>query len=105
MYILYSVVYYLNVSFRLGKGFQASTISTYDFSTLYTTLSHALIKYQLVNLIENTFRREEVLYLAYNAEHAFFTSKEHTKYSLWTCQKVKEALDYLLVNIYVSFGL
>ena len=46
------------------KGFQASTISTYDFSTLYTTLPHDLIIKQLVDLIEHTFRREEVLYLA-----------------------------------------
>ena len=44
-----------------AKGFQASTISTYDFSTLYTTLPHDLIKNQLVDLIENAFRREEVL--------------------------------------------
>ena len=44
------------------KGFQAST--AYDFSMLYTTLSHNLIKNQLVDLIENTFRLEEVLYLA-----------------------------------------
>ena len=43
------------------KGFQASTISTYDFSTLYTTLPHNLIRNQLVDLIENAFRREEVL--------------------------------------------
>ena len=54
------------------KGFQASTISTYDFSTLYTTLPYNLIRNQLVDLIENTFRREEALYLACNEERAFF---------------------------------
>ena len=54
------------------KGFQASTISTYDFSMIYTTLPHNLIRNQLVDLIENTFRREEVLYLACDEEHAFF---------------------------------
>ena len=32
-----------------AKGFQASTISTYDFSTLYTKLPHDLIKNQLVD--------------------------------------------------------
>ena len=42
------------------KGFQASTISTYDFSALYTTLPHDLIRNKLVDLIENTLRREEV---------------------------------------------
>ena len=60
-----------------AKGFQASTISTYDFSTLYTTLPHNLIRNQFVDLIENTFRREEALYLACNEERAFFASEEH----------------------------
>ena len=59
------------------KGFQASTISTYDLSTHYTTIPHDLMKNQLVDLIENTFRREEDLYLACNEERAFFASEEH----------------------------
>ena len=37
-----------------AKGFQASTISAYDFSTLYPTLPHDLFKNQLGDLIENT---------------------------------------------------
>ena len=85
------------------KGFQASTISTYDFSTLYTTLPHNLIRNQLVDLIENTFRREEALYFACNEERAFFASEEQ-KYDLWSCQKVTDALIYLLDNIYIRFG-
>ena len=62
------------------KCFQASTISTYDFSTLYTTLPtlpYNLIRNQLIDLIENTFTREEALYLACNEEHAFFASQAH----------------------------
>ena len=87
------------------KGFQASAISTYDFSTLYTMLPHNLIRNQLVDLIENTFRREEVLYLACNKERAFFSlPKKIKKYDLWTCQKVTGALIYLLDNIYIRFG-
>ena len=86
------------------KVFQASTISTYDFSTLYTTLPHNLIRSHLADLIENTFRREEVLYLACNEEHAFFAPEEHKKYDLWTCQKMTDALIYLLGNIYIRFG-
>ena len=84
------------------KGFHASTISTYDLSTLYTTSPHNLIRNQLVDLIENTFRQEEVLYLACNEEQAFFASDEHRKYCLWTCQK--DALIYHLDNIYIRFG-
>ena len=58
---------------------------------------------QLVHLIENTFRREEVLYFAWNEERAFFASEEHKKYDLWSCQKVTDSLIYLLDNIYIRF--
>ena len=87
-----------------AKDFQASTISTYDFSTLYTTLPHNLIRNQLVDLIENTFRREEALYLACSEERAFFASEEHKIYDLWSCQKVTDAHIFLLDNIFIRFG-
>ena len=37
------------------RGFRATSLSTYDFSTLYTTLPHNLIKEKLLDLIEWTF--------------------------------------------------
>ena len=55
-------------------------------------------------MIENTLRREEVLYLACNEELYFFASEEHKKYSLLTCKKVTEALIYLLDSINIRFG-
>ena len=57
-------------------GYQATSLSTHDFSTLYTTLSHDLIKEKLIDLIERTFyKKEGKLYLACNDKKAFFTSK------------------------------
>ena len=55
-----------------SKNFQASKLSTYDFSTLYTTLPHHLIKDKLIDLINRTFIRENTKYLACNEECAFF---------------------------------
>ena len=53
---------------------QATSLSTYDFSTLYTTLPHNLIKEKLIDLIERTFyKKEGKLYLACNDKKAFFT--------------------------------
>ena len=49
-----------------SRGFRASSLSTHDFSTLYTTLPHNLIKDKLVDLIETTFQREGSLYIAGN---------------------------------------
>ena len=43
-------------------GYQATSLSTYDFSTLYTTLPHNLIKEKLLDLTERTFYKKEVSY-------------------------------------------
>ncbi|MCU7801043.1 MAG: hypothetical protein KZQ70_13125, partial [gamma proteobacterium symbiont of Lucinoma myriamae] len=56
-----------------SRYFRAFSVSTYDFSTLYTTLPHKLIKEKLLDLIERTFQRENSLYLACNDKLAFFT--------------------------------
>ena len=79
-------------------------MSTYDFSTLYTTLSHHLIKDKLIDLINQTFIRENTQYLACNGECAFFTSDVYKNHTLWSCQKVCDVLVYLLDNILIRFG-
>ena len=84
-----------------SRGFHASSLSTYDFSTLYTTLPHNFITDKLVDLIERTFQREGSLYIACNDRNAFFTSDAVRNYNLWSCQKVCEAVIFLLDNIYI----
>ena len=81
-------------------------MSTYDFSTLYTTPPQNLIKEKLIDLIERTFyKKEGELYIACNDKRAFFTSKDHYKgYHLWSSQNVCDALSFLLDNIYISVG-
>ena len=83
-------------------------MSTYDFSTLYTTLPHNLIKEKLVDLIERAskkfYKNEGTLYLACNDSKAFFNSTDHKRYTLWSCQNVCDALSYILDNIYIRFG-
>ena len=87
-----------------SRGFRATSLSTYDFSTLYTTLPHNLIKEKVINLIEWTFKRVGSPYIACNERQAFFTSEDTIRYKLWSCQNVCEALIYLLDNIYIRFG-
>ena len=86
------------------RGFRVTSFSTYDFSTLYTTLPHYLIKENIINLIEWTFKREGSTYIACNERQAFFTSGDTKRYKLCSCQNVCEALIYLLDNIYIRFG-
>ena len=42
--------------------------------------------------------------MACNEECAFFTSDVYNNHSLWSCQKVCDALVYLLDNIFIRFG-
>ena len=85
------------------KGFQASTISTYDFSTLYTKLPHNLIRNQLVDLIENTFRREK-FFIWPAMKNVLFSLPKKLKNMIFGHVKVTDALIYLLDNIYIRFG-
>ena len=87
-------------------GYQATSLSTYDFCTLYTTLPHNLIKEKILDLIERTFYiKEGKLYLACNDQKTCFTSADHYKgYHLWSCQNVYDALSFLLDNIYIRLG-
>ena len=45
-----------------SRDFLASGLSTYDFSTLYTTLPHNIIKEKLTELIEQILNREGSLF-------------------------------------------
>ena len=56
-----------------ARDFNTTSLSTYDFSTLYTTLPYNFIKDKLIGLIERTFQREGSPYLACNDRNAFFT--------------------------------
>ena len=79
-------------------------MSTYNFSALYTTLPHNLIKDKRIDLIERTFQREGSPYLACNDRNALFNSEKPTKYHAWSCQNVCDALTFLLDNILFRFG-
>ena len=91
------------------RGFRATSLSTYDFSTLYTTLPHNLIKEKLLDLIEWTFKRAlknyGSLYLACNDRKAFFTSSDQSRYTLWSCQNVCDALSYLRFGTKLYVGI
>ena len=67
----------------LGRYFYATCLSTYDFSTLSTTLPHNLIKDKLTDLIERAFQREGSPHLACYDRNAFFTSEKPKKYHAW----------------------
>ena len=85
-----------------SRGFRASSLSTYDFFTLYTTLPHNLVERKLINLIETTFQREGTLYLACSDKIAFFTSNEQKRFK-WAYRGLTGGF-LLLLNFSVAIS-
>ena len=78
----------------------------YNFSTLSTTLPHNLIKEKTSRFdrvdFQKSIKNYGSLYLACNYRKAFFT--DQSRYTLWSCQNVCDALSYLVDYIYIRFG-
>ena len=70
-----------------ARDFNATSLSTYDFSTLYTTLPHNLIKDRFIDLIESTFQREGSLTLHVMTEMHFLLRKTLKKISCMVMSK------------------
>ena len=81
-----------------------ASVDSYDFSTLYTTLPHHLIKDKLSYLIKWSFDKCGSQFICCNSFHAFFCDNKHDKYTNWTYEDLTNALKFLLDNIYVRFG-
>ena len=74
-------------------GYKATRLSTYDFSTLYTTFPHNLIKEKLLDLIERTFyKKRKVRYT--------LLVMIRKRFSLF--QTILEDITFGLVKIYVT---
>ena len=59
--------------------FNASSLSTYDFSTLFTTLPCNLIKDKLIDLIERIFNRESSLLTLHVPTETHFLLQKNLK--------------------------
>ena len=77
-------------------------MSTYDFSTLYTTLPHNLIKEKLIDLIDRTSREKALLTLHVMTEMHFLLQKKTKKYHAWSCQNVCDALTFFVGQHFYS---
>ena len=87
-----------------ARDFNATSLSTYDFSILYTALPHNLIKDKLIDLIERTFSRKRSPYLACNDKNACFISGKPKQIPCMVLSNVCDALTFLLDNIFIQFG-
>ena len=85
-----------------------SSIRTYDFSTLYTTIPHSLLKSRLAILIKNAFlhkngsRRYKYIVVNYNT--SYFVKNYTEARQKYTEVEVINMVNFLVDNIFVEFG-
>ena len=87
------------------KQLSLNHVSTWDFSTLYTSLPHAQLKKQIHDLLERVFNTKGKSFIATNNFHTFWTNdRTSTRYTYFSCRELCLAIDFLIDNIYVRFG-
>ena len=87
------------------KQLSLTHVSTWDFSTLYTSLPHTRLKNQLHDLLERVFHTKGKSFIATNSFRTFWTNdRTSMRYTYFSCIDLCLAIDFLLDNIYVRFG-
>ena len=61
------------------RNFRGSQISSFDFSTLYTSLPHDLIKAKVLSLVNWCFNRESKTYLCTSVKAGFLATRNMTR--------------------------
>ena len=86
------------------RNFQGSQVQafSFDFSALYTSLPHDLVKAKVLSLVKWSYNRESKPYLCTSDKAGFFF-KNYDSYTCWPCTELCEALPFLMENIYVQF--
>ncbi len=78
-------------------------ISTWDFSTLYTTIPHNQLKSRICRLIRKSFSHGNNKYINVSCSRAFFSVEPYKKpgYVAWTQTEFIQAFTFLIDNIYM----
>jgi hypothetical protein len=81
------------------------SITTWDFSTLYTTIPHSDLITRINSLIKKTFEKNDNRNLLINERTAFFSDDDDKNgYVKFSCKQFSELFKFLIGNIYVKLG-
>ena len=87
----------------------ATSVQTFDFSTLYTSIPHDLLKSRISNLVHNAFRKKDgrVRYTHIKVTRAkgYFTHDINgSGDNMYTADNICKMTEVLINNIFVQFG-
>ena len=87
----------------------AKSVQTFDFSTLYTSIPHDLLKSRISNLVHNAFRKKDgsvrYAYIKLTRAKGYFTHDINGgRDNMFTADSICEMIEFLIDNIFVQFG-
>ena len=90
---------------KINKRSAAKTISTFDFSTLYTKIPHDKLINVLDSIIDFAFKGGQKEYVCINWKGEAFWDSNPDKSSIYFSKsQLKEAVKYLIENCYFTVG-
>ena len=96
------------VIIRPLRSHKATSIQTFDFSTLYTSIPHDLLKSCMNNIINNAFKHKNgairYTHIKVGRNKSHFTSDPLNGDNKYTANDICEMIEFLVDNIYVRFG-
>ena len=87
----------------------ATSVQTFDFSTLYTSIPHDLLKSRISNLVHNAFRKKDGsvrhTHIKVTRAQGYFTHDINGGGdNLYTADNICKTIEFLIDNIFVQFG-
>ena len=89
---------------RISKKSNAKCVSTYDFSTLYTMIPHDKLIEVLYSIVDFVFNDGDRSFISVTENGANWVKGKRSVAKLFTKDKVKEILSYLITNSYFQVG-
>ena len=87
---------------------RATSIQTFDFSTLYTSIAHDLFKSHMNSIINNAFKHKNgatrYTHIKVCRNKSYFTSDPLIGDNKYTANDICKMIEFLVDNIYVRFG-
>ena len=87
---------------------KATSIQTFEFSTLYTSIPHDLLKSHMNNIINNAFKHKNgatrCTHIKVGRNKSYFTSDPLNGDNKYTANNICKMIEFLVDNIYIRFG-
>ena len=87
----------------------ATSVQTYDFSTLYTSIPHNLLHSRITALVNNSFKRRDgsnrYTHIKITSGKGYFIDTiSPSGDNLYTADQICRMVEFLINNIFVKFG-